>query len=261
MKTRNAAKLKNKKAETAKKSGNVDPASVRWDQNSTKRDSDLTVFRAMAFDILHQTKSRKGPLRVLSFPGDRWLWEQNLDSTFDEHKFKFTGLERNTVVHRRSAKLCGGLPARYRLMPKTSLIEYLQSPEGRKSEFDIVYLDWMGTWSRDKKKDLAALLEGKCSVAVGGLLLLTLSLRRGYPETISELEDLSYDLPLTFYDARGNDRYVSNLKVRGIPHWVQLEAEKSYGVKMRPIMAHIYYSRCGKGQTQPQLQLLFLREK
>jgi hypothetical protein len=77
---------------------------------------------------------------------------------------------------------------------------------------------------------------------------------------MSELEDQSYDLPMTFYDARGEDKYISNVKVRGVPHWISQRAA-SYGVRLRPIMAHIYYSKCGSGASQPQLQLMFLREE
>ena len=78
---------------------------------------------------------------------------------------------------------------------------------------------------------------------------------------MNELTDLSYDLPLAFYDARGEDKYTSNLKVRGIPHWVQNYAKEQFDIDMRPLMASVYYSSTGiSQQTQPQLQIVLLRE-
>ena len=140
-----------------------------------------------------------------------------------------------------------------------SFVEFSSAFRGRCSPFHIVYLDWMGSWSKDKKSDMDALFKSGM-LAEGGLLLMTVSLRRGSLETIEEMQDISYDLPMTFYDSRGKDKNADTIKVRGIPHWVQ-ERAADQDISLRPIMATVYYSSTGiSGQTEPQLQLMFLRE-
>lgn len=178
---------------------------------------------------------------------------------FSEIPMRFTGLEQDPEVYRKSAKVAAGLPAAFRSLDQpTAFLDFATS--GKKKEFDMIYLDWMGTWSRDKKADIQALFSRRM-LAIGGLLLVTVSLRRGFPDTNAELSDLSYDLPLAFYDARGEDKYVNNIKVRGIPHWIQGCAHDNGGFSMRPLMASVYYSRTGiSNQTQPQLQILMLNE-
>lgn len=83
----------------------VDPASVSWEHNETKRASDQTVFRAMAYDLQEKTRrfSERTAVKVLSFPGATFLWEQALAETFYRYKFKFTGLERDKTVHLKAS--------------------------------------------------------------------------------------------------------------------------------------------------------------
>ena len=213
-------------------------------------------------DLLQPVGGPRDKVEVLSFPGDSWMWERSIDEAFDTLNFRFTGLERAPGIHRNTVRQADLLPARFQTTKSPMDFNcFAQGRDKRHKQFDLIYLDWMGTWSREKKVNIRNLFEADM-LAVGGLLLLTLSLRRGRPETMEELKDLSYDLPLMFYDARGEDKYTRSLKVRGIPHWVEAEAHDSYRVNMRPLMANIYYSKTGvrDGQTQPQLQLLFLRE-
>lgn len=241
----------------------VSPNNISWGANTSKREADQTMYRAMAFDIQRmRPASARKTIRVLSFPGPTWLWEQGLEEAFPSARFEFVGVEQDPRVWKRLAKMAAGLPGNYKMFPQaTTFRSYVQSRRRNSTAFDVVYLDWMGTWSRDKKADLESMFADN-TLAVGGVLVLTLSLRRGRPETMDELHDLSYDLPLAFYDARGEDKYVSSIKVRGIPHWVEAAAMDGYRIKLRPIMASVYYSHTGVGakQTQPQLQLMFLRE-
>lgn len=234
----------------------IDPALVDWELNTSKREADTVAFRAMAYDLL---KARR-PARVLSLPGATWCWELSLSEAFPSLKFNFTGIERDARIHRKAKKMADAMPARYRMHPvPADFAEFAAGLDGRHRPFDVVFLDWMGTWSREKKADLE-LLMSKGVLAVGGVLLLTVSLRRGRPETMEELHESS--LPFAFWDERGRDRYVNNLKVRGIPAWVTEQAEERFGIKMRPVMASVYYSSTGiSNQIQPQLQLMLVREE
>lgn len=221
------------------------------------------MYRALAFDIQRmRAPGKRSRIRVLSFPGPAWRWESGLSEAFPSVDFSFTGIEQDTGVWRQLRKCTSVMPRHYAALERPmSFLDYARARRRNSAPFGVVYLDWMGTWSRDKKKDLDQLFLGRM-LSVGGVLVLTLSLRRGRPETMSELQDISHDLPLAFYDARGEGKYFSNIKVRGIPHWVVVEAEH-HGIKLRPIMASVYYSETGAGncQTQPQLQLMFLREE
>ena len=237
----------------------VDPADIRWEANTSKREADYMAYRAMAFDLM-QPRQKSKRLRVLSFPAETWQWEQGLVDVFPSLQLEFVGLERDLKVFKRTRKVAGALSKRFSMPDHPcSFQDYALAQRSRRG-FDLVYLDWMGTWSKEKKSDLAAMFSRNL-LAVGGVLLMTVSIRRGRPESMDELADLSYDLPLAFYDARGEDKYTSNLKVRGIPHWVQNYAEENHDVRMRPIMASVYYSNTGLStHVQPQLQILMLRE-
>jgi hypothetical protein len=239
----------------------IDPDRIDWGCNTGKREADITMYRAMAYDLLMIGASKKH-ISVLSFPGPDWLWEKGLCDAFNRRSFKFTGIEREPKIWRKLEQGAAVSPEKFKMHDKPcSFVEFANTRNARNKPFDLVYLDWMGTWSNDKKQDLEQLLAKKM-LAPGGLLAMTLSLRRGNPRTNEELHDLSHDLPLAFYDARGRDKYVSNIKVRGIPHWVQQRANEEYGVELRPLLASVYYSVTGlSDQVQPQLQLLFLREK
>ena len=242
----------------------VDPHDIPWKDNDSKRLSDQAAYSNMASDLFRQAEKRgKKPLRVLSFPGAKWLWEQALEESFRKLKFRFTGLERDERVWRKASKMADVLPSRFNLRPRAeSFVDYSKSISTKRTRFDLIYLDWMGTWSAEKKSDIDALLSRGCMLEVGGILMLTVSLRRGQPATIEDLEDESNDLSMAFYYAPGRDKSERNLKARGIPGWVQHLAEEDYSMRLRPIMGNVFYSCEGGGsQCEPQLQLMFLREE
>ncbi|MEX1115864.1 MAG: hypothetical protein WEB53_11490 [Akkermansiaceae bacterium] len=71
------------------------------------------------------------------------------------------------------------------------------------------------------------------------MLLLTLSLRRWQPETLEELHDLSHEMPFSFYDAWGRHKYVHNIKVRGLPQWVESTPLDDYDIKLKTMQASV----------------------
>ena len=238
----------------------IDPKRITWGSNLAKRTADHMLYRSMAFDLLQQHRRTKNRLRILSLPAKTWVWEQELANTFPSIPMEFIGLERDPMIHKKTAKFSEALPQHFKMTAGPLDFRSFADRTARRRPYDVIYLDWMEIWSKEKEDDIAAMFRNEL-LAVGGMLLLTVSLRRGRPETMSELMDLSYDLPLAFYDARGEDKYASNLKVRGIPHWVQNNAKEYFDIDMRPLMASVYYSSTGiSQQTQPQLQIVLLRE-
>lgn len=238
----------------------IEPSAISWDTNVSKREADMTMYRAMAFDLLQTQANGKKRLKILSFPAQTWRWEIGLQETFPKLPMEFVGIERDAAVHFDMCKFATVLPGNFSTASvPMSFIEYAIL-QYRTRPFNVVYLDWMGTWSAEKKKDIEMLFKNRM-LALGGLLIVTVSLRRGQPETTDELADMSYDLPLAFYDARGRDKYVSNIKVCGIPRWIQNYADVGHNIALRPILASVYYSSTGlSNQIQPQLQIMMLRE-
>lgn len=237
----------------------IDPSRIRWDGNGPKREADQMLYRAIAMDVIDL--AWRGPIEVLSLPGASFHYERGLSRTFPSFEFRFTGLERHAAVFRKLKAAAAKLGPNYRTTDRPeSFGDFAAKRDRRNKQFGIIYLDWMGTWSREKQMDLDALF-AKDMLKVGGLLIMTLSLRRGRPETNDALDALSQGLPWAFYDASGKDTYFNNKKVRGVPRWVESLARDQYDVGLRTVMSPIYHSKTGvSDQTQPQLQIVMLRE-
>jgi hypothetical protein len=128
-----------------------------------------------------------------------------------------------------------------------------------RSKYDVIFYDWMGTWSRSKIGDIDLTLR-KNILRPGGLLIMTVSLRRGRPETLGHLDRYKRELPCTFRDMRNLNTYVDNIKVCGIPRMVQAMAADR-GVSMLPELVEIYYSETGQSTiAQPQLRITMRHE-
>lgn len=228
------------------------PAAINWRSMAAKREADLVTFRVAAVDILAMRRT----VKVLSFPSTSWRWETSLAEVFQNKRFLFTGVERDPAAYRKAAK---SQPDGTTLI-KADVMELFRDPSGRRT-YDIIYLDWMGTWSKEKQANINALFSVPGRLNDGGLLLLTLALTRGRHVTLDPLEQMAQDLPFVTYDARGRNKHTSSFKVKGIPAWIAQAAEER-GVKLRPLMANVYYSSTGLStNVTPQVQFLFLKEK
>lgn len=237
----------------------ADPSNISWNGNTAKHEANSFMYRSMTYDLMQMKPSGKR-LRVLSLPGPTAIWELGLEVTFPMLDFSFTGLERDEKVHARLARQLAGMPSHYKMTPQPCDFQQFAEEQTRRNKpYDVIYLDWMGTWSIEKKENISTLFAAEM-LAPGGLLIITVSLGRGGRPTNDELYDLSDELPFAFYDARGQDKHVKSIKVRGIPHWIEVEAAIHNAV-MRPIMGSIYYSEINTVRATPQLQIMMLREK
>ena len=92
----------------------VAPNAISWGANTSKREADQTMYRAMAFDVqrMRTAKDRKA-IRVLSFPGPTWLWEQGLEEAFPTARFEFVGIEQDSRVWKKLKKMASGLSGNF----------------------------------------------------------------------------------------------------------------------------------------------------
>jgi hypothetical protein len=161
-------------------------------------------------------RGAKKRIRVLSTPAAGWLWEIGMTDMFPAARFDFVGIERDARVHdatRRNA-------AKIRKRSQSSFVccakpldsaFYTKSvwPALGEDPYDMVYLDWMGSWTRDKLDELR-------SVCTSGILR-----RGGY---------LRFTVGLT----RGAGRRVT-VNQRGFYGWSGSVVDIRHGAQLRPI--------------------------
>jgi hypothetical protein len=243
----------------SKASQTADPSAIEWANVTAKRVVEDVTHRGMAIDVMDMGSR----VRVLSFPAAGWIWEQNLMDRFRKIKFDITGIERDPVVHKRSVRTSKSIETgRCSMHPKPCDLRTYLGSAAWKDTFDIIYLDWMGTWSSEKKQDLRQLFSQPTRLNKGGLLIMTMSLNRGYTNTIGQLSEFADNpIALTTYDERGRDVHTSGIRVRGIPQWIMDEASQ-HGITMSSIMANVYYSQPLKRTryATPMVQFLMKRE-
>jgi hypothetical protein len=237
----------------------VNPATIAWGTNISQREADTAMFYGMSFDLSRQYRKTGKRLRILSFPDETWSWELSLENLFSHIPMEFLGLARNAAIHKKTKKFASVLPRRFEMTDKPVGFQTFAASNRKRRSFDVIYLDWLGTWNEEKTDDLCALFHSGL-LDVGGLLILTVSLFRGHLVSEKELQDPSLDLPMVFYEARRSSKGASHLKVKGIPQWIQDTADDRFGVKMKPLLTSIHYRTGPSDEPQPQLQLMMLRE-
>lgn len=203
-------------------------------------------------------RAKKGEgVRVLSLPAGQWLWETSMRDEFPDVKFEFTGIEEDPEVHCRLASSSALRDDSFRTtMWPTSVRDYVSTGPG---QFDIIYYDWMGAWSDDKVSDIYATLEQN-TLAVGGMLILTVSLNRGTGDELRILKEYPAELPCAFVDARQRNYYVSNHRVCGIPRRIS-DLAVSFGQVITPSLLEVYYPNSGlTSNASPQLRITLRRE-
>ncbi len=236
----------------------ANPASVAWADNKGKAEADVVSFRAIAYDLMQLSKSG-GPVKVLSLPGPDWRWERQLELAFRDTHFQFSGVEAHPVVHARLLAYTDNMPERFSTSPAPSRVEEFLK-QNRKTEYDLIYYDWMGTWATDKAGQVDSTL-ARNMLSVGGILMLTVAIPRGQPETLDVLKRYPTTLPCAFVDARSRNKFVTHPKVCGIPRWIADRA-KLYGAEMTPQLIEVYYSQpSATGCAMPQMRLTMRRDK
>ncbi len=237
-----------------KKSQTADPSKMSWDKRAAKRFVDEIVFRAMEKDFVGKRKVH----HILTLPAADWTWEREFALTFYKTKAVFTGVERDAEVHKgmcKQAKRHNVAHDIHVFNPVLKPIELNQFLLATPQEFDMIYLDWMGTWCEEKFKQLHTLLQRNL-VKPGGLMRLTLSLNRGKKDVWAPLCDTS-PIITGVQDLRCGGKELPEWKVFGIPGLI-VETAANYGYQARLLSNLVYNSRSGAlARATPEISMLF----
>jgi hypothetical protein len=204
---------------------NVDTTKLAWATRSCKREQDHKLNAR----IMHLVEDLEGPISFLSLPAASWAYENQLAGIHLERQFKFYGVEENIEVYNRGVAQADHLTGLYSEESGGSGTEFNMFHHGTTTSFldnhpvdsfDVVYMDYFGTWSQAKKEDMRRIARGRLG---GSVLVVTVGLQRGSALTYAEiLEHVRYGdkTIIDFYEI--NTR--SSLK-EGSPTW-----SKVYGV-------------------------------
>jgi hypothetical protein len=218
---------------------NKDVTKARWDSRAAKRFVDELTFRAMAPWAMTGPKLK----RILSLPAADWLWERSFTTTFPKNWATFVGVEKSQPVWRKmkaTAENQSTVNRNHQFVPcprATDMAKFLaETPE----KYDMIYLDWMGTWSVAKERQLISIFKRRL-LNKGGLLRMTMALDRGKKSIWAPYceEDSAI---MGFQDLRGVNTPLPEWKVYGIPRMIMNTAE-DLGVKLKLISAIAYTSR------------------
>ena len=234
---------------------------IDWNANEGKRQANESVMKSIAYYLMQLRSKVDGPLRVLSFPGAGWFWEKDLSDSYPDIQFRFVGLERDAAVYKRAERFAREWKLdMWMTASPCSFAEFAVADTGHGGPYHVIYLDWMGTWSKEKRDDLH-LLFNRAMLASGGILILTVALTRGYPGTLRELIEIPKGRikspPVMYQHADGHSDYSKHPKVSGVPHAVAAIAS-DHGYHLEPLMVNVYNSKTNTStRNQPQLQFTF----
>ncbi len=242
----------------------IDPSLVDWSTSRSKRNQDSKIIQFMLPTLIaNQGQS----IRVLCFPAAGWLFEQALIEAFPTTKFTFVGVEQNEKVYTASLAKAKALGSVYNHC--TFILNYQGVGEllsGSQVAFDIAYLDYMGTWSREKQGDLRTMFH-RDLLTCGGTLVMTLALNRGSLVTNDKLAQAAYLAEIMEQDymsmverdvtrcqlAEGS---VSHMKISGIPAIVQqMAAMESTILNHAGCTVYDSVSKVGRHHVTPEMSL------
>jgi hypothetical protein len=216
------------------------PSTILWNKRAAKRYVDEEFFHSISSWELPKSKF----CNVLSLPASQWYWEREFTATFPNAPVKFTGVERNAKVlkaMKKSAESLSTLNKKHKFVPvdkPTDVQEFLNNTE---ESFDIIYLDWMGTWSHDKYKQIKTIIN-RDLLKKHGFLRLTMSLNRGHPKVWRTLCSQYDESLIGVRDMRGGGSELPAWKVYGVPGLIMKEAFEN-GVRLKLVSNMVYISR------------------
>ncbi len=239
---------------------NANPADLNWFKRAAKRHADELCFRAMGPWV---SSAPNGMIsRILTLPAGNWLWEKMFTDVFPHRKLVFTGIEQNDKVFAEMKKMGGRLSAlsadhTFEAFQKPiSFAEYMKfwkTFDGGK--FDMIYLDWMGTWGKDKYAQIEQIFE-QDMLTKDSLLRFTIGLNRGHPKAWADLNDVADD-SFHIVDIRGGGGPLPKWKMHGIPALIETVGA-DYGRKVKMVTAHVYSSyHDGNRAAVPEVSFLF----
>lgn len=270
------------KRRRSKKQNNVNE--IDWSKRTEKRDNDMYLNKYIK-PLMHRRSQEGKPVNCLSFPAAKWIWETNLARSFSANSISFYGVERSPLVNKAASRTAKSLMASRNkknytmtLMPpeidfakaicRKTGVDSVDSING----FDIIYADYMGTWSENCILDIQSMLSGSRSILKSfGILVITLMLSRGEKRLRSKTLALADSMDPSdrvgidddhLYDRLLSDTYsmdVHPLAV-GISETI-VRTARSLGSVLIPHPVHIYYSPGASPSvmSQPEASFCFTK--
>ena len=217
------------------------PSEAQWHSRLAKRLVDEHTYRAMHKWATAATSAK----RVLSFPAAEWEFEKAYATVFPHALCEFVGVESDPDTHARmgvTAGLLEALHTGFKFSPQDAPVRMTDFMKRWKAEdqkpFDYIYLDWMGTWSEDKMRQVNFILDNGM-LAKDGFFRFTLSMNRGHKKRWEViLPDFCF---FDITDLRGGGSALPEWKLHGIPGYVIDRAEQNLR-KAKLVSAATYLS-------------------
>jgi hypothetical protein len=237
----------------------ADPGAADWSSGTarSKRVADQGLY-----DVILAAAGGSGAehLAVLSLPAAGWVWERGLAlaaaETLPGLELTMVGVERDAAVHKRmwmgrrgrrggrASLIAAGEPC-----SAEDVLSGAVHVRGAPDAFDVVYLDWMGTWSLAKEVELLALFDGG-RLAPGGLVITTVMLGRGHygREFRRLLRRRRSATPFIVRDLRESPGIplAGHVKVQGMPLALSSLA-RGRGVTLEPVVSQVYTGGVSRG--------------
>lgn len=226
-----------------------------WSGREEKRHADSIVFQQLNAWFAKQTKRH-----ILSFPAEAWWWERALLNKFPKYHKTLVGLESNWKVWCQMRKFAEENHVRqpHVLKPCDSYMTFRQYAQsfvpGESKPFDMIYLDWMGTWGMEKYWDIQALFEQQMFKNGTGheysVLRFTTAMTRGWPGKW-QTSPGDCDRAFEYADIRGGGGPIEDWRVYGVPSTV-IGIAKANGYKAKLMSVQVYYTQREGLSRQPE---------
>jgi len=161
----------------------INPTLLDWKSRPKKREND-DVNSSLMGPLMATRKN----IQCLTLPAKDWIFEKQLARKFSHNQFLFQGIERDPIVHGASwnsiAKSSSWPQNAIGILPEHPLAvaEFIDQLPGEQLEipYDLVYLDWMGIWSKEKRHAVNLLFE-RNAFAPHSFFCMTLGTGRSTP--------------------------------------------------------------------------------
>lgn len=229
----------------------VNAADLAWGNRYAKRYAEEMSFRTMA-----NWARRVVNKNILSLPASEWLWERAFSALFPDGKVRFYGIDRDPAVYGRLADV-----GNKQLYPDHKLVpfgcrkfsELVTAYVPGNVQFDMIYLDWMGSWGNDKHTQIVRMFE-KQMLAPDSMFKFTMALNRGHPKRWEDLVELEHS-SFSIVDIRGGGGDIAEWRTQGVPALVETIG-RDFGRKVKTVGVQVYYHYTQKRST-PMGSFLF----
>ncbi len=135
---------------------------MSWNVGHTEKRANDKRLLVRIEDLVSGLQDFDTAVRCLTFPAANWDWECQLAERFPDQRFDILGMEQHPDVYEKlvaSREDCERRHPNLKLMVTESPMSCLEvlSDSDPGTGYDLVYLDYCGTWSGSKKEELTQL--------------------------------------------------------------------------------------------------------